>query len=261
MVEKTSARLKVVGIGPGDAALLTGQARQALEQARTVVGYGRYLELLPPELLRGKKLTATGMTKEMERCEQAIAAAMSGEPTVVVSSGDAGVYGMAGLVLELAHEKGLAHVLDVEIVPGVPALMAAAAILGAPLMHDFAAVSLSDLLTPWERIETRLSLAARADFVIGIYNPRSKRRDWQLPRAKELLLAELAPETPVGVVRQAFRKEQEHWTCTLHALDPARVDMLCILVVGNSATRLVDGRMVTPRGYFEKYGTPAADGC
>lgn len=246
--------LYVVGSGPGDAALLTGQAREALIRAESVAGYGRYLDLLPPELLRGKKRIATGMTREMERCEEAIAAALAGSPTVVVSSGDAGVYGMAGLVLELVHEKGLEQELDVEIVPGVPALMAAAALLGAPLVHDFAVVSLSDLLTPWERIERRLSLAARADFVLGIYNPRSKRRDWQLARAKELLLREKPPETPLGVVRQAYRREQEVRTCPLADLDPESVDMLCILIVGNNATRMLGGKMVTPRGYFEKYG-------
>jgi len=245
--------LKVVGIGPGHESLLTLQARQALEWAETIAGYGRYLDLLPPELLQGKKRIASGMTQEIKRCELAIEAAMAGQATVVVSSGDAGVYGMAGLVLELVHHKGLQHELDVEIVPGVPALMAAAALLGAPLVHDFAAISLSDLLTPWERIEQRISLAARADFVLGIYNPRSSRRRWQLPRALELLLQEKPPQTPTGLVRQACREEQEVRVCTLSELDPETVDMLCIIVVGNNATTLLEGRMVTPRGYFQKY--------
>lgn len=249
----TRPALKVAGIGPGHADLLTDQARQALLWADTVAGYGPYLDLLPPELLEGKTRIASGMTKEIERCERAIEAAMAGSATVVVSSGDAGVYGMAGLVLELVHHKQLQDELDVEIIPGVPALMAAAALLGAPLVHDFAAVSLSDLLTPWERIEQRLSLAARADFVLGIYNPRSRRRDWQLPRAKELLLQEKPPQTPVGIVRQAYRQEQRVTICTLGELQPESVDMLCILVVGNSSTAMLEGRMVTPRGYFEKY--------
>lgn len=250
--------VQVVGIGPGNGALLTAQALEALDAAHTVVGYKMYLELLPDGMLEGKTLISTGMTKEMERCEQAIEAALAGSRTVVVSSGDAGVYGMAGLVLELVHEKGVADKVDVEVLPGIPALIAAAAILGAPLMHDFAAVSLSDLLTPWERIEQRISLAARADFVLGIYNPRSRRRTRQLPRAKDLLLAEKPGDTPVGIVRQAYREEQSATITTLDALDPESVDMLCILVVGNSATRVfeMDGqaRMVTPRGYFEKYG-------
>ncbi len=245
--------LKVVGIGPGDASQLTFQARDALVWAEVVAGYGPYLDLLPLELLQGKERIASGMTREIQRCEQAIAAALAGRATVVVSSGDAGVYGMAGLVLELVQQQGVAERLEVEVVPGVPALMAAAALLGAPLVHDFAAVSLSDLLTPWEKIEERISLAARADFVLGVYNPRSTRRTWQLPRAKELLLQEKSAQTPVGLVRQAYRQGQHVSCCTLEALEPENVDMLSILVVGNSSTCFLDGRMVTPRGYFAKY--------
>ena len=251
----THPLLSVVGLGPGDPQLLTAQALAALERAETLVGYRRYLDLLPPRLLEGRTLISSGMTREMERCERALDSALSGSPTALVSSGDAGVYGMAGLRLELLHAKGLQERVTVEIVPGVPALMAAAALLGAPLMHDFAVISLSDLLTPWERIEERLTLAARADFVLGIYNPCSSRRTWQLPRAKELLLQEKPGETPVGLVRQAFRPEQELRLCTLAALDPATVDMLSILVVGNSATRFLGNHMVTPRGYFEKYAS------
>lgn len=247
--------LKVVGIGPGAGSQLTFQAREALVWADVVAGYGPYLDLLPSELLQGKERITSGMTREIERCEQAIAAALTGKATVVVSSGDAGVYGMAGLVLELVQQQGVADRLEVEVVPGVPALMAAAALLGAPLVHDFAAISLSDLLTPWEKIEQRISLAARADFVLGIYNPRSRRRTWQLPRAMELLLQEKSPHTPVGLVRQAYREGQAIHCCTLQSLDPESVDMLSILIVGNSSTYLQNGRLITPRGYFAKYGS------
>lgn len=245
--------LKVVGIGPGAASQLTFQAWDALAWADVVAGYGPYLDLLPAEALQGKQRIASGMTKEIERCEQAIAAALAGKATVVVSSGDAGVYGMAGLVLELVQQQGVAERLEVEVVPGVPALMAAAALLGAPLVHDFAAISLSDLLTPWETIEQRISLAARADFVLGIYNPRSRRRTWQLPRAKELLLQEKSPQTPLGLVRQAYREGQAVRCCTLQNLDPEDVDMLSIVIVGNSSTYIQDECLVTPRGYFAKY--------
>ncbi|MGE4298270.1 MAG: precorrin-3B C(17)-methyltransferase [Desulfovibrionaceae bacterium] len=255
---RPEAMLRVVGIGPGDAALLTPQARAALEDARVVVGYRLYLDCLPPDLLAGKEVISTGMMGEMERCRAAIDAATAGRSTAVVSSGDAGVYGMAGLVLELLDERDATRALDVEVVAGVPALAAGAALLGAPLMHDFAVISLSDLLTPWEVIEKRIDAAAGADFALAIYNPRSRRRDWQLPRALELVRRHRAPHTPVGVVRQAFRPEQATRVCTLDVFDPATVDMLSIVFIGNSATRIMAGRMVTPRGYLAKYGDKPA---
>lgn len=246
--------LEVVSLGPGDAALLTPQCRAALDRAEFIVGYGRYLDLVPPELLAGKDLLSTGMTGEMARADAALAAARAGRRVAVVSSGDAGVYAMAGLVLELAEQRGLLEVLDIRVLPGVPALAAAAALLGAPLTHDFACVSLSDLLTPWETIERRLDAAAGADFVLALYNPRSRRRDWQLPRALEIIARHRGPQTPVGLVRNAFRPGQEILTAQLSAFDPAAADMLSILFVGNSATRLAAGRMLTPRGYLDKYG-------
>lgn len=255
------ARLTVVGLGPGDAALLAPMARQALEAARVVAGYGTYLDLLEPRLLAGKEIIESGMMREMERVQAAIDAALAGKETVLVSSGDAGVYGMAGLALELADSRGALEALDLAVVPGIPALCAAAALLGAPLMHDFACVSLSDLLTPWEVIERRVELAAQADFVLALYNPRSKRRDWQLPRALELARRHRDPATPVGHVRNAYRQSQSVEVLTLGGMDDAmltRVDMLSLLVIGNSATRAVsshDGpRMLTPRGYMDKYG-------
>jgi precorrin-3B C17-methyltransferase len=220
-----------------------------------IVGYDTYMGLLEPHLLEGKETVATGMRKEMERCRAAIDKTMEGRQTAVVSSGDAGIYGMAGLVLELLEEQGLLGKIEVEIVPGIPALAAAAALLGAPLMHDFAVVSLSDLLTPWEVIRSRIEAAAKADYVIVLYNPRSKRRNWQLTRAKEILLTCRNGSTPVGVVRNAMREGQWIEVTTLSDLDESQADMLSILVVGNSRTRILGGRMVTPRGYLQKYGS------
>jgi precorrin-3B C17-methyltransferase len=228
-------------------------ARRAIEEARTVVGYGTYLDLVPPELLEGKDVIQTGMTGEVARCERAVDRALSGEDTVVVSGGDAGVYGMAGLVLEILEARGLAGTVDFSVIPGIPALAGAAALLGAPLTHDFACVSLSDLLTPWEVIERRLDLAAQADFVLVVYNPRSKKRAGHLARAVEIVGRWRGPDTPVGVVRQAYRPGQEVFVTTLAGFDPDRADMLTIVVVGNAASRIVSGRMLTPRGYEKKY--------
>lgn len=246
-------RITVIGLGPGDAGLLPPMARQALERAQAIVGYKGYIALLEPEILDGRQVLSTGMTGEVERCSAAIDLALSGLETVVVSSGDAGVYAMSGLVLELLETRGLLERVDFEVVPGIPALCAAAALLGAPLMHDFAVISLSDLLTPWELIERRLAAAAAADFVVVLYNPRSGRRTDQLPRALELLASAKAAATPVGLVKRAFRPGQEVIATTLAALDVEAVDMQSILVVGNSATRMAGSRMLTPRGYAGKY--------
>lgn len=251
-------RITVVGLGPGDAALLPPLARAALVRARAIVGYKGYIELVEPEILAGRQVLSTGMTGEVERCGAAIDLAMQGVETAVVSSGDAGVYAMAGLVLELMEARGLLDALELEVVPGIPALCAAAALLGAPLMHDFAVISLSDLLTPWELIERRLAAAAAADFVVVLYNPRSGRRKDQLPKALAVLAAHRPGGTPVGLVKRAYRPGQEVLVGTLDGLDPEAVDMQSILVVGNSATRLAGGRMLTPRGYAGKYGLEAA---
>lgn len=247
--------LTVVGIGPGDASLLPPLALAALERADVVVGYGTYVDLLDPALLAGREVLVTGMKKELDRVRAAVRRAQDGGRVALVSSGDAGVYGMAGLALEILEEQGIAEGVEFSVVPGIPALAAGAALLGAPLTHDFAVVSLSDLLTPWEVIEKRLRLAAEADFVIVLYNPRSRRRDWQLPRAMELIAAHRAPSTPVGLVRSAYREGQSVSACALADFDPAEADMLSILFVGNASTRLSGGRMVTPRGYLAKYGT------
>ena len=242
-----------MGLGPGDAALTAPLASNALARAGAVAGYSTYLDLVPPELLAGKRVISTGMMGEVERCSKAIDTALEGLDTVVVSGGDAGVYGMAGLVLELLEARGLLDAVEFEVVPGIPALTGAAALLGAPLTHDFACVSLSDLLTPWEVIEKRLEAAASADFVLALYNPRSRRRSGLLAQALEIVSAHRAPDTPVGVVRQAWREGQAVSTATLATADPEAVDMLTILIIGNSQTRFAGNRVLTPRGYAKKY--------
>jgi len=239
------SRLYIVGIGPGDLNHMTYQAREAIESADTVVGYKTYLHLIEP-LLGGKEVVSSGMMKEVERCREAIRRAGEGRTVALVSSGDSGIYGMAGLVLELSPPD----CIEVVTVPGVSAVQAAASVLGAPLMHDFAVVSLSDLLTPWDLIEKRLEAAASADFVIALYNPRSKGRTRHLERALEIMLQSRAPDTPVGIVRNACREGEEKILSTLAEIPLSRIDMFSMVIVGNSAT-YVDGhgRMVTPRGY------------
>jgi len=251
-------RLTVVSLGPGSEDLITPQCLAALERAEVLVGYTPYLDLVPEAAKAGKDLVSTGMRHEVDRAEAALDAALDGRDVAVVSSGDAGVYGMAGLILEMVETRGLRDVLDPEIMPGIPALTAAAALLGAPLTHDFAVISLSDLLTPWPVIERRLEAAAQADFTTAIYNPRSRRRHWQLGKALELLAAHRSPDTPVGLVRQAFRQDQAVSVHRLADFDPSAVDMVSIVIVGNASSRIVGGRfggdrMLTPRGYAGKY--------
>lgn len=243
----------MVGLGPGDPGLLCPLARAALASASAVVGYSGYLDLLEPEVLEGREVVSTGMTGEVERAGRAVDLALAGRAVAVVSSGDAGIYAMAGLVLEVLEERGLLERVPCEVVPGVPALAAAAALLGAPLTHDFACVSLSDLLTPWEVIERRLDAAAGADFVLVLYNPRSKRRADHLERALAVIARHRGPDTPVGVVCRAFRPGQRAEIARLADVDCGGVDMQTIVVVGASSSRAAGGRMLTPRGYAGKY--------
>ena len=244
----------MVSLGPGDRDFMVPRAREALERAEVIIGYETYMKLLDPDLLKGKETLSTGMKKEIERCRMAIRKAREGRETAVVCSGDAGIYGMAGLILELLDEADLLDKVKVEVIPGIPALCAASALLGAPLMHDFAVISLSDLMTPWEVIQSRVEAAARADYVLVLYNPRSRKRDWQLRKVKEIIQEQRSGHTPVGIVRNAMREGQSMEIATLSSLDESSVDMLSIVVVGNSQTRIAGGRMVTPRGYMEKYG-------
>lgn len=245
--------LKAVSLGPGDRSLLTPAAQSVIEDADVVAGYKGYIELVPAEFLEGKEIVSTGMMGEVERAKAAIELARSGKKTVMVCSGDAGIYAMAGLLLEILDSEGLLDEIPFEVVPGIPAFNAAAALLGAPLMHDFASISLSDLLTPWEQIEKRLRLASQADFVIAIYNPRSKKRSNHLQNALDIIGESRDPQTPVGIVGRAYRDGQAIQVVPLRAVDPEIVDMQTVLVVGNSATRIVGDRMLTPRGYHHKY--------
>jgi precorrin-3B C17-methyltransferase len=235
-----------------------------LARAEVVVGYGPYIDLIR-SLIGDTPTIVTGMTQEVRRVEAALAEALAGRRVALVSSGDPGIYAMAGLVLELCAARGLDAVpagtpagrgVAIEVVPGIPALCAGAALLGAPLTHDFAAISLSDLLTPWETIERRIAAAAQADFVIVIYNPKSRKRDWQLRRAQEIVALHRAGNTPVGIVTSAMRQGQTIQLTTLERLHTAAVDMQTTVFIGNGSTRRWGDFMFTPRGYGRKYAMP-----
>ncbi|MBT0652218.1 cobyric acid synthase [Geomobilimonas luticola] len=251
------SKLFVVGTGPGDLKHMTYEARSALEAAEVVVGYKTYLDLVAP-LLWGKDVVSSGMRGEVERCREALLIASEGRDVALVSGGDAGIYGMAGLVLELARE--LQSPPEVVIVPGVSAVQAAAAVLGAPLMHDFAVISLSDLLTPWDAIERRLAAVAAADFVVALYNPRSKGRVTQIEEAQRIMLAARSATTPVGIVRNALRAGEERVVTTLEEMLDHDIDMFSLVIIGNSTTFVDDGgRMITPRGYDAGTRNPGPD--
>ena len=237
-------RLYIVGLGPGEEALVPPLAREALSRAGLVVGLKSYVERIRHLLRPGTRILTPPLGEEAERARIALEEARAGGSAALVSGGDAGIYGMASPALELAGEE-----VEVEVVPGITAAQAAAALLGAPLGHDHCAISLSDLLTPWEVIERRLRAAAEGDFVVSLYNPRSRGRTWQLEKARRILLERRPPETPVGVVRNAFREGQRVALTSLGSLRTGEADMNTIVVVGSSRTRVRAGRMVTPRGY------------
>lgn len=245
----TTGSLTVIGLGPGASAMLTPQARLALQQAEVVIGYTGYFAWVQ-ELVQDKECVALPLTHEMERARLAVERVLRGQTVCVISSGDAGLYGMASLVLEVAAQQAPAALLpEVVVVPGVSAVNACAALLGAPLGHDFAVISLSDLLTPWAVIEKRLLAAAEADFVTVLVNPKSTRRPWQYHRAQAILAQHRTPETPVGVVRNAYRPEQSVHITNVSGMLEAFVDMLTTVIIGNSQTRCWQSRVVTPRGY------------
>lgn len=237
-------RLYLVSLGPGDDALLPPLAREALAASELVVGLGQYVERVRHLLRPGTRLSTPPLGEEIERAKLALAEARAGASAALVSGGDVGVYAMASPALEMAEED-----VDVVVVPGVTAAQAAASLLGSPLGHDHCAISLSDLLTPWEVIERRVRAAAEGDFVISLYNPRSRGRDWQLAKVREILLGHRSPDTPVGVVRDAYRATQRVVLTDLGSFDPGSVDMLTTVIVGSSRTEVRAGRMVTPRGY------------
>ena len=241
-------RIIVAGIGPGSREDITPAVVEALGEADAVVGYQYYFQFVQPFLKKDCLCVDTGMKKERQRAEQAFELAEQGKTVVVISSGDAGIYGMTPLVYEMSRERGS----DVEVcsLPGISAFQKAASLLGAPIGHDMCIISLSDLMTPWEVIERRIKAAATGDFVTAIYNPKSHGRYWQLYRLKELFLEERAASTPVGYVRQAGRDDQAVSVTTLEALDPEDIDMFTVILIGNSQSYVTDGKMITPRGYY-----------
>jgi cobalt-precorrin 5A hydrolase/precorrin-3B C17-methyltransferase len=237
-------KLALVSLGPGEDALVPPLAREALAASELVVGLDQYVDRVRHLLRPGTRVLTPPLGYEMERAELALSEARAGGSAALVSSGDVGVYAMASPVLEISGDE-----VDVVVVPGVTAAQAAASLLGSPLGHDHCAISLSDLLTPWEIIRSRVRAAAEGDFVVSLYNPRSKGRDWQLGKVKEMLLEHRPPDTPVGIVKDAYRPTQQVTLTDLASLRTESVDMLTIVVVGSSQTKMVAGRMVTPRGY------------
>jgi precorrin-3B C17-methyltransferase len=242
-----SGRISVVGIGPGSLEHLTPKARSEIEAADVVVGYRTYIKLIQGIVRKDAELLSGTMGKEVERAKIAVDKANKGNHVVLVSSGDPGVYGMAGIVLEVAAVEEAS--VAIEIVPGVTAATACSAVLGAPLVSDFAVISLSDLLTPWEKIERRLEAAASADFSIILYNPQSRGRVEPLTKAYEILLNNIDPKTPVGVVHQVGREGERFFITTLKEMLNYDIDMTTTIVIGNSATKIINGKMVTARGY------------
>jgi precorrin-3B C17-methyltransferase / cobalt-factor III methyltransferase len=247
-------RILLVGFGPGHPDHLTFRAHQAITEAQVVVGYSTYIELVE-HLLEGKEVIEKGMTEELDRCELALERARKGQVVALISSGDVGVYGMAGPTFEVLQGAGWRPEgdVEVEVVPGVTALSACAARVGAPLTHDFCAISLSDLLTPWAVIEKRLKAAAESDFVVALYNPKSGRRTQQIVRAREILLMHRDPNTPVALVKSAYREREEIILSTLDDMLEHKIGMLTTVLVGSSNTYVFEGLMVTPRGYANKY--------
>ena len=238
----------IVGTGPGNIDQLTPLAIDVISKSTYIVGYDRYVDLITM-LIKDQKIYTSGMMEEVSRCKKALELAGNGETVTVVSSGDPGVYGMAGLILELNKNEQL----EIEIVPGVSAVNAAASLLGAPLSHDFAVISLSDLLTSWEIIEKRIKCAAEGDFVIAIYNPKSKRRVSQIINARDITLKYRSGTTPVGIVTNAYREKQSIVLSNLKDFADEDINMLSVVIIGNSQTVLDKGRLITPRGYQSKY--------
>ena len=249
-------KIIVAGIGPGSKEDITPAVLEAVQQADVIVGYKYYFQFVKPYISDHCQCIDTGMKKERERAEQAFLLAEEGKTVVVISSGDAGIYGMTPLIYEMKKERmavgGSSANIEIVSLPGISAFQKAASLLGAPIGHDLCVISLSDLMTPWEVIERRIKAAAVSDFVTAIYNPKSQGRYWQLYRLQELFLNERSAETPVGYVRQAGREEQEVKVTTLGAFDPEDVDMFTVILIGNSQSYVFDGKIITPRGYYRE---------
>ncbi len=247
-------RIMLVGLGPGSHEHLTARALAAIAEADTVIGYVTYIRLVA-ELLEGKEVIRKSMTEELDRAIEAFERARQGRKVALISSGDAGVYGMAGPTFEVLFQAGWTPEsgIEVEIIPGASALNTCAALVGAPLTHDFCAISLSDLLTPWPTIARRLDAVAAADFVVALYNPKSGRRTRQIVEARRLFLRHRRPDTPVAIVKSAYRPRQRIELTTLERMTECDIGMLSTVLIGNSNTFVRHGLMVTPRGYRNKY--------
>ena len=243
-------KIIVAGIGPGSQQDITPAVLEAVREADVIVGYQYYFQFIMPYVKAGCECIDTGMKKERQRAEQAFELAEQGKTVVVISSGDAGIYGMTPLIYEMRRERGS----DIEIasLPGISAFQKAASLLGAPIGHDMCIISMSDLMTPWEVIERRIMAAAVGDFVTAVYNPKSHGRYWQLYRLQEIFLQHRSPDTPVGYVRQAGRDDEVVKLTTLSAFDPEDVDMFTVIIIGNSQSYISDGKLITPRGYYRK---------
>ena len=243
-------KIIVAGIGPGSQQDITPAVLEAVREADVIVGYQYYFQFIMPYVKAGCECIDTGMKKERQRAEQAFELAEQGKTVVVISSGDAGIYGMTPLIYEMRRERGS----DIEIasLPGISAFQKAASLLGAPIGHDMCIISMSDLMTPWEVIERRIVAAAVGDFVTAVYNPKSHGRYWQLYRLQEIFLQHRSPETPVGYVRQAGRDDEVVKLTTLSAFNPEDVDMFTVIIIGNSQSYISDGKLITPRGYYRK---------
>lgn len=237
--------LRIIGIGPGKVSWMSGAALEGIQASDVIVGYKTYVDLVK-DLIKDKEVLANGMRKEVDRCQMAIDLVREGKNVALISSGDSGVYGMAGLVYELLANQEL---IEVEVIPGITASLGAAALMGAPLMNDFCHISLSDLMTPMAIIERRLEAAAMGDFVICLYNARSKGRPHHLERAVEILLKYKSQDTIVGIGKDVGRPEEEIIYATLKDLPYEQVDMTSVVIVGNQSTRIIHGKMVTLRGY------------
>jgi precorrin-3B C17-methyltransferase len=246
----SNAKIIVAGIGPGSREDVTPAVADAVREADSIIGYKYYFQFVESWLRPGTECVETGMKKERERAEMAFELAEAGKTVCVISSGDAGIYGMAPLIWEMKRERG--SNVEIEVLPGISAFQKAASLLGAPIGHDLCIISLSDLMTPWETIERRIRAAAMADFITAVYNPRSNGRYWQLYRLKEIFLKHRSPETPVGYVRQAGREDQQVSVTTLGAFDPEQVDMFTVVLIGNSQSYVYEGRFITPRGYYRE---------
>ena len=243
-------KIFVAGIGPGSAAEVTPAVLEAVRQSDVIIGYKYYFQFIEPYLRPGTPCIDPGMKKERERAEEAFAQAEQGRTVCVISSGDAGIYGMAPLIWEMKSERG--SDVEIEVLPGISAFQKAASLLGAPIGHDLCIISLSDLMTPWQTIERRIRAAAVADFITAVYNPKSHGRYWQLYRLQEIFLQHRSPSTPVGYVRQAGREDQQVTVTTLGAFNPEQVDMFTVVLIGNSQSYILDGKIITPRGYYRE---------